>query len=219
MFVAIIPAFNEEKRIEQVVGDLKAIVDEVIVVDDASTDDTVTKAKNAGATLLCLPINRGQGAALQTGGEYALDIGAEYVLHFDGDAQFCVEDVLPAFEKIKKEKADILFGSRYLDGRSNVPKLKKYFIHPVGKLLDRVLFNVSLSDAHNGFRILNRKALGSIEISQDRMAHATEIPKLAVKKNLQIVEFPVKVVYHEFGQGLKGGFRILRDLFFQKLIG
>lgn len=216
MLVAVVPGYNEAKRIGSVVRDLFHHVDLVVVVDDGSSDETAQVAKEAGATILQHRINRGQGAALQTGHEYALQVGADYVLHFDGDGQFAVSDIEPAMKKMKESKADILFGSRFLNESSNIPLSKRYLIHPLGKIFNKIFFRVKLSDAHNGFRILNRKALEKIKITQDRMAHATEIPAQVFQSKLKWVEFPVKVHYHTYGQGVRGGIKIIRDLLLGK---
>lgn len=212
MFLAIVPAYNEEKRIAQVIVDLLTEVDSVIVIDDASSDMTAEVARAAGATVLQHEINRGQGAAFETGHEYARNLGADYVIHFDGDGQFDVSDVAPALAELKNHEADILFGSRFLGKGSNMPWSKKYIIHPLGKFVDRFFGGLPLSDVHNGFRILSKKALQKIVITQDRMAHATEIPVLAKRHNLSYREFPVKVTYHEYGQSGLGGFHVVKDL-------
>ena len=218
MFLAIVPAYNEEKRIGSVVQSLFEHVDKVVVVDDCSSDNTVQVAKKAGAVVLHHKINRGQGAALETGDEYARYIGADYVLHFDGDNQFDVRDIAPALEAIKQQQADVLLGSRFLDGRSQIPWFKKHFLLPVAKLINIVFGGLNLTDVHNGFRILNINALKKIRITQDRMAHASQIPELIKKYNLKYLEFPVKVTYHEYGQRAIGGLRILRDLFVGKFL-
>jgi polyprenyl-phospho-N-acetylgalactosaminyl synthase len=218
MFVAIVPAYNEEKRIGSVVRSLFDHVDKVVVVDDCSSDCTSKVAEKSGAVVLRHKINRGQGAALETGHEYARKNKADYLLHFDGDEQFDVLDIKPALEKLKKTKSDILIGSRYLDNRSNVPYFKKNILHPFARFFNKIFFGIKLSDAHNGFRILNKIALEKIKITQDRMAHASEIPSLTKKYNLKVVEFPIKVTYHEYGQSSLGGFKILKDLIFGKFV-
>jgi len=218
MFLAIVPAYNEEKKIGSVVRNLFEHVDKVVVVDDASTDDTYKKAKEAGAIVLRHKINRGQGAALQTGHDYAKIVGADYVLHFDGDAQFDVMDIKPAWEKLKSMEADILFGSKFLDNRSQVPWFKKNILLPFGRIFDRLFSGIYLTDLHNGFRILNKKALQVIDIRQDKMAHATEIPCQVNKFNLKYIEYPVRVTYHEYGQRASGGLTILKDLFLGKIV-
>jgi glycosyltransferase involved in cell wall biosynthesis len=218
MFVAIVPAYNEEKHIGSVVRSLLKQVDRIVVIDDGSSDSTAKEAKSAGAIVICHEINRGQGAAIETGHEYARLVGADYVLHFDADGQFDTNDIKPALTSLKEKRADMLLGSRFLDNRSNLPLVKRHFVLPVGRLVNRILTGVSLTDAHNGFRILNRHALDSIHLSHDRMAHASEITFLAHKANLVIIEFPVKVVYREYGQSAFGGIEIVRDFLFGKVI-
>ncbi len=218
MFVAIVPAYNEEKNIGSVVRSLFRHVDRVVVIDDCSQDRTIAEAEAAGAVVLAHEINRGQGAALETGHGYARQLGATYVIHFDGDGQFSVDDIAPALEHLKKNQADVLLGSRFLDGRSNVPYSKKYFLHPIAKIINRLFGGLYLSDVHNGFRILSGRALDHIVINQDRMAHATEIPYLVRKHRLPYVEFPVQVVYKEYGQSGLSGFNVIKDLFLDKFI-
>lgn len=218
MFIAVVPAYMEEKKIGSVVRSLFNLADKVVVVDDGSSDNTAKYAAEAGAIILRHRINRGQGASLQTGHDYALKINADYVLHFDGDGQFDVSDIQPALAKLKAEKADILFGSRFLGMESNVPWFKKNVIFPVARVFNNSFTGLQLTDVHNGFRILNHHALELIQITHDRMAHATEIITQTKKYNLKYLEFPVKVVYREYGQGLAGGFRILSDLVMGKFV-
>lgn len=213
MFLALVPAYNEEKTIARVVEQLLPHVDTVVVIDDASQDATSQKAREAGAVVLQHPLNRGQGAALETGHEYARSLDVDFVIHFDADGQFDVADIAPAFEALQKSEAHILFGSRFLGKKSNMPWTKRHILLPLGKWVNRLFGSLPLSDGHNGFRILSREALQKIRITQDRMAHATEIPVLAKSHGLRYIEFPVVVTYHEYGQGVMGGFHVIRDLF------
>lgn len=212
MLFAIVPSYNEEKNIGSVVRNLFGHVDKVVVVNDNSSDNTAKIAAEAGAIVLNHKVNRGQGAALQTGHDFALQNNADYVLHFDGDGQFDVADIKPALEALKKNNANVLFGSRFLSKNNNIPPFKKHIILPMARLFHKVFIGLDLSDAHNGFRILNINALEKIKIEQDRMAHATEIMSKVKKNNLKYIEFPVKVMYREYGQGLGGGLKILTDL-------
>jgi len=213
MILVVVPAFNEEKKIGRVISDLlKQGFSDVLVVDDGSVDSTSQIALDGGGKVLRHKINRGQGASLETGNEYARQNNYEFVVHFDGDGQFNPRDVIIAIEKIKKEQADLLLGSRFLDDRSQIPFLKKKIVLPISKIINYFLTGVWLSDVHNGFRILNKKALHSLQIDQDGMAHNTEIVKKAKKNKLKIIEHPVEVIYHNYGQGVLGGFKILWDL-------
>lgn len=218
MIMAIVPAYNEEKRIAAVVADLLGHVDEVVVINDCSADDTAKKAHQSGATVLSHHINRGQGAALETGHAYARKQHADFVIHFDGDGQFSVTDIPQALEHIQKHKADVLLGSRFLDTRTQMPKFKRYILHPIAREVENRLTGLTLSDIHNGFRVLSKRALQDIVITQDGMAHASEIPRLIAKYNLKHVEFPVQVTYHEYGQSAFGGIKIIKDLLFGNFV-
>lgn len=216
MIVAIVPAYQEQQRIGEVVTELLGVVDEVVVVDDASTDNTVAVAEQAGATVIVHGLNRGQGAALETGHVYVRQIGATYVVHFDGDGQFNVSDIRPAITALEDAHADIVFGSRFLTENASVPWLKRYIVRPIGRLVDRLFGAVPRTDTHNGFRVLGKRALNMIHITQDRMAHATEIPQLVQRHSLRYIEFPVTVRYHEYGQSSLSGFTIIRDLLLKR---
>jgi glycosyltransferase involved in cell wall biosynthesis len=208
----IIPAYNEEKYIGRVISGLfKQGFSRIIVVDDSSVDRTVEEARRAGALVLRHNCNRGQGAALETGNEYARKHGAQYIVHFDADGQFNPEDIITALKAMDGSKKDIVLGSRFLDDRTQMPWFKKRIIFPIGKLINYILTGVQLTDVHNGFRVLSRNALKKIHITQDRMAHASEIIALIKKHELSYVEIPVEVTYHEYGQGVGGGLRILKE--------
>lgn len=218
MIVAIIPAFNEEDSIGSVLEAVKKQVDAIIVVDDGSDDTTAEVARTHGVYTLVHEINRGQGAALQTGHEYARKLGAEYVVHFDADGQFVPEEIPLALAALESSGADILFGSRFLGKKGDLPFTKRYIVHPISRGINFLFGTPNMSDAHNGFRILSKKALLALDIEQDRMAHATEIPVQVKKKGLGYIEFPVTVRYFEYGQNVKAGVRILKDLFLGQFI-
>lgn len=216
--MAIVPAYNEGKKIEQVVKDLLLQVDSVVVIDDASTDKTGVHAKRAGAHVLSHRINRGQGAALETGHIYARMMGADYVVHFDGDGQMSAQDIPPALEHLKENNADMLVGSRYLGQATNMPWSKRNILAPLARLVDRIFSGVKLTDSHCGFRVLGQKALGLIHITQDGMAHATQIIALSKQQGLRLVEFPVHITYEHYGQGALGGLKIIKELILGKIM-
>lgn len=214
----IIPAWNEAATIGRVISGVQPHVRRVVVVDDCSSDDTSALARNAGATVIRHPINRGQGAALQTGNEYALQAGADIIVHFDADDQFLASEIPLVAAPIIAGQADIVFGSRFLGKKSNLPPLKRFLIMPLARLFTRLFLGVTLSDPQNGFRALNRQAAALTAIENRQMAHASEIQAKAFRRRLRIAEVPVTVIYHEFGQKLGGGFRIIRDLLISKII-
>ncbi len=219
MLFVIVPAYNEEKNIGRVISGLfEHGYHNVVVVDDGSEDNTGEVASSLGARVITHPVNRGQGAALQTGHEYVMNQGAEIVVHFDGDGQFNPLDVAPAVEAIKSGDYDVILGSKLLDDRSQIPWTKRHIIIPLARLFNRLFTGVKLSDVHNGFRVLNRKALEKIEITNSGMAHNTEIVHKLKKHGLKFKEYPVEVTYHEYGLGPRGGLQIVYDLLVSKII-
>ena len=214
----VIPAWNEAKNISRVVGEVRPYVSELIVVDDCSDDETSALARTAGATVLRHPINRGQGAALQTGDEYALRNDADIIVHFDGDGQFLATEINDLIAPIMSGQADIVFGSRFLGKASNLPALKKYLIMPLARIFNRIFMGIKLRDPQNGFRAMNRQAATAITIENRAMAHNSEIQAKAFRAKLRIAEVPVTVTYHEFGQKFSGGLKIASDLLIHKII-
>jgi len=209
----VVPAYNEEKNIANTVqGLLKLGYSNIVVVDDGSNDETMKEAQKAGATVLSHILNRGQGASLQTGHDYVLNHGAEIIVDFDADGQFDPQDIASAINKLKNEKLDIVLGSRFLVENLQIPFSKKYFILPLAKIINRFFTGVKLTDAHNGFRVFSQIGLGKIQITQDKMAHNTEIIAQIKKHNLRFAEVPVKVSYSRYGQGWRGGVEIVKDL-------
>lgn len=228
MLFVIVPAYNEEKNIGRVIGGLfKTQITQiengftqmtVVVVDDGSVDNTASVAKDAGTIVLQHEVNRGQGASLQTGDEYALANGVSYAVHFDADGQFNPADISRALAVMKDKNIDVLLGSRFLDNRSQIPWTKKHLVLPIARLINRFLTGLKLTDVHNGFRILSRSALEKINITQDRMAHNSEIIKQIKQKNLSYLEYPVEVTYNEYGQGVGGGIKIIWEILQGRLI-
>lgn len=214
----IIPALNEKNNISAVVRSVMPCVTTVIVVDDGSRDDTGKLAQEAGASVLRHFINRGQGAALLTGTEYAISQGADIIIHFDADGQFLPQDIATVTKPIIDGEAEIVFGSRFLDNTTKMPFIKKRVIMPLARLVNRLFLGVELTDPQSGFRAFSRKAYQRLAWQQAGMAHASEILALSIRSGLPIREVPITVIYHQFGQKFSGGIKILKELFFGKLI-
>lgn len=218
----IIPAFNEATVIRSTVeGVLKAGY-EVILVDDCSTDDTNIVLERLNIHLVRHPVNLGQGASLQTGMDYAKTLNADYVIHFDADGQHRVEDIPLLLQPLIAQKADITLGSRFMEESAEfrVPKRRRILLK-AAILVNGIFTGVWLSDAHNGLRGLSKKALNKIELSENGMAHATEILSEIHKHQLVVKEVPVKIKYttysHSKGQSAWRAFSILSDLIMRKL--
>ncbi|MFH1173295.1 MAG: glycosyltransferase family 2 protein [bacterium] len=197
--VAVIPAFNEAKTIRQAVNEVKEKTDEVVVVNDASTDQTGDLAKSAGAKVLTHLVNRDQGAALQTGTDYALLQGADIIIHFDADGQHRAEDIQRLIEPLLKGEADVVLGSRFMGEVSNIPPLRKIVLF-LGKLFNLLFLGVTLTDPQSGLRVLTRAAAKRIEITEDGKAHCSEILGQLKKNNLRVKEVPIVVNYTSYSK-------------------
>ena len=213
----IVPLYNESAVVRAVVEQARLIFPNIVCVDDGSRDRSAVEAEAGGAAVVRHPINLGQGASIQTGLEYALqDATAEYFVTFDSDGQHQVSDALAMVERLASEPLDIVVGSRFLDGRTK-PGFAKKIILKLAVFFERVSTGVRLTDAHNGLRALNRHAATSIEINQNRMAHASEIVAEIGIKKLRYAEQPVHVIYTDYsrskGQSIWNSVNILSDLF------
>lgn len=214
----VIPAFNEEKNIVKVIEELKKYINNIIVIDDGSSDNTYQLAKNQNIIALKHLSNRGQGAALQTGNEYALKKGADIIIHFDADGQFLASEINNLINPILYDNFDIIFGSRFLEKENEMPALKKKFIMPLARLMNFIFFNIKFSDPQCGFRAMTAGAAQKIIIEQDGMAHCTEILAKAHINNFRAKEVPITVIYFNFGQKFSGGLKIIKDLFLAKIL-
>jgi glycosyltransferase involved in cell wall biosynthesis len=121
----ICAAYNEATTIGGVVADLRHAGHQVVVVDDGSRDGTRHIAAAAGATVVAHPVNLGQGAALQTGIDYALSRGAYILVTFDADGQHRVADIPRLLDALRREGADFALGSRFLGQTYNLPTLRE----------------------------------------------------------------------------------------------
>lgn len=196
----IIAAFREETVIGDVVRGVKALYQNVVVVDDASGDKTGSRAEEAGAIVLTHLINRGQGAALKTGIDYALSKGAEILVTFDADGQHHVEDIAPMITPIENGEVEVVLGSRFLREGSNIPPLRRIVLK-AGIIFTNILSGLRVTDTHNGFRALSRTAAKKIRIVQDRMEHASEILDEIKRRHLTYTEVPVTITYSYYSKG------------------
>ena len=134
----VIPAFNESRQVRAVVMGVKSYVDMVVVVDDGSIDDTAVQALSVGAMVLRHIVNRGQGAALKTGIDYALGQGADVIITFDSDGQHDPADIPLLLQALKSGQYEVALGSRFLSTVSNVPWLRRLVLK-VGVLFTKIV--------------------------------------------------------------------------------
>lgn len=219
---AVVPAYNEAQVLGESVRALTAADLRVVVVDDGSTDETAAVARAAGATVLRHAINRGQGAALQTGIAYALRRGAEQIVTFDADGQHGAEAVPELLQPLLEGRADVVLGSRFLDGQTRVPMFRRLTLK-AAIVFTRAMTGMRITDTHNGLRALSRRAAQCIALRQDRMAHASEILDQIAAARLRYIEVPVHIRYSDYsrrkGQGSLGAFRVALDYLLGRWLG
>jgi polyprenyl-phospho-N-acetylgalactosaminyl synthase len=215
----VIPLYNEAEVIGEVVKHVVAAFPGVVCVDDGSTDGSGDLARDAGAVVVRHAVNLGQGAALQTGICYALrDPQMRYLVTFDADGQHGADDAAAMVERLRTGEADIVFGSRFLDSRTRSGWAKRALLR-AAVAYTNVTTHMRLTDAHNGLRALNRTAAQTIDIRQDRMAHASEIVAQVGAAKLRYVEQPVHIRYTDYsrakGQSKLNAVNIIVDLLFK----
>lgn len=216
----VIAAYNEARAIGPVVAELRARWPNVVVVDDGSGDGTGDAALAAGATVLTHGINRGQGAALQTGISYALGAGAGYLVTFDADGQHDPGDIDRLLEPLIAGEAHFALGSRFLGARSDIPFIRRLVLK-LAVVFTRVTSGIALTDTHNGLRAFTAEGAGRIGIQLDRMAHASEVIDQIKRSGLRFVEVPVHIRYTEYslkkGQSSANALGVAADYLLDRL--
>lgn len=211
----VIPAYNEGRVLRKVVDSVCKSFARIIVVNDGSSDDTAQVLRHLPVTVTTHLINLGQGAALQTGITLALEMGARYIVTFDADGQHRAEDAYAGLRVLSIEACDAVCGSRFLGLSSNIPPFRRLVLKAAVRFTNMTT-GTRLTDAHNGLRVLSRKAAQSLAISQSGMAHASEIIAQLSRHRMVVREVPVKINYTEYslakGQSSLNFIWILVDL-------
>ncbi len=217
----VVPLYNEAGVIGDVVRQAVAAFPNVVCVDDGSRDGSAERAEAAGAVVVRHPVNLGQGAALQTGFDYALrDPGMRFVVTFDADGQHQVADVETMIARLRQGEVDVVFGTRFLDDRTESGALKRLVLR-LAVAWTNLTTNTRLTDAHNGLRALSRPVVERLDITQNRMAHASEIVAQIGSMRLhgrpvRYAEEPVHILYTDYskakGQSLWNAVNILAEL-------
>lgn len=216
----VVAAYNEAPSVGAVVRSLQTVCPNVVVVDDGSTDETFCEAAACTKFVLHHMINRGQGAALQTGIEFALRKGARFIVTFDADGQHRVEDIHGLLQPIYSGECDVTLGSRFLGRTINLPPGRRLTLR-LGILFTRIFSRVTLSDAHNGLRAFSRRAAENINITLDGMGHASELIDIIARSGLAFREVPVHIRYTDYsrtkGQSSAGALCIALDYLLHRL--
>lgn len=197
--VAVMPAFNEGLRIREAVLGVRDHIPEVLVVDDGSTDATVSQARVAGANVIVHAVNRGQGAALRTGTRAALHLGADVIVHVDADGQHD-PGVIPALlAPITSGSHDVVFGSRFLGASpQGMPQTRRALLWASGVFSGYVLgIPRRVTDFQNGLRAMTSSVARTLPFVQDGKAHCTEILRYVTRSELRWMEIPTRVLYTE----------------------
>lgn len=215
----VIPAWRESSVIRDVVEEVRPHVKAVVVVDDGSRDNTAESALAGGAIVLRHCVNLGQGASIQTGLDYALLNGAEYVFTFDADGQHTPASLAVMAHIMESRDVEVVLGSRWRGQAESIPALRRVMLK-AAVIFTRVHSGLNLTDTHNGLRLFTRNALSKLRITQARMAHASEILDQIGTANLTYAEAPVTIRYTEYslakGQKISGMFRVLADIFYER---
>ncbi len=210
----VVPAYNEAATLGDVIRALRADWPWVVVIDDGSTDRTAAIGEAAGAEVVSHTVNRGQGAALQTGFRYGLDRGARQLVTFDADGQHSSADLERLLEPVVSGRVDVALGSRFLEVKSDIPVLRKMLLKSA-VVFTRVTSGLRITDTHNGLRALSRAAVEQLDLRADRMAHASEILDQIASHRMRYIEVPVHVRYTRHsrakGQNTLDAFRVLID--------
>lgn len=217
----VIPAFNEAQSIGTVLGKLKQYNYQIIVVDDGSMDDTYNQATKDGVVVIRHIINRGYGAALRTGTDYAFSKGADLVIHFDADGQFDPQDI-EKFINATKQGYEVVLGSRFLGKHIDMP-FSRLITLKLGIIFTWFVSGIKLTDAHNGFRSFTKMAWQKMHLILDQMAFSSEVIDELARLKIKFCEVPVTVIYTAYSwknskQGSWAAARVVKDFFMGKLM-
>lgn len=217
----MVPVYNEASVIGDVIAEIMQVTPHVVCVNDGSRDASAAEILKAGAFLVDHPINMGQGAALQTGIEFARALpGVNRFVTFDADGQHLVEDAVRMLAILGDGEIDIVLGSRFLGGSVGASWSKKALLRAAVRF-SNVTSGIRLTDAHNGLRAFNRHVADTIEITSPDMTHASEIVELIARNGYRYREVPVTIHYTQYsrakGQASLNAINIAVDTLLRKV--
>lgn len=215
-----LPAYNESKVIGDVVSKIIAKgYENVLVVDDASSDDTAKIAKNAGAKVVVHEENKGAGGATKTILQHAREEGFDYLVLMDSDGQHDSRNIkkLLAF----KEDFDFVLGVRDFKA-GNVPFTRKV-ANWIGNVVTWIFFGKYVSDSQSGFKLLNKKAINKVRISFNRYEFCSELIGEVKKHDLSLKQVPIRTIYTDHskgkGQSVFEGFKMVWRMMKKQWLG
>ena len=190
-----LPAFNEEKNIAAILTKIQKFPHIIIVCNDGSSDLTGEIAEKMGAIVVNHERNLGYGEAIRSLFKKSRELDLDILVTFDADGQHQISDIKKVLEPIELKQADIVIGSRFMEGSKNkIPKYREIGIKTINKITNAST-NTKITDTQSGFRAYNKDVLEQISPSESGMGISTEILIKANKKNLKILEVPITVSY------------------------
>lgn len=213
--LVLIPAYNEQSIIGEVVTELRAAFPLVMVVDDGSKDGTQQAAQGAGAFVVRHALNIGQGGSLATGFRVVAQMpSVRWVVTFDADGQHRVEDALGMLDMARREGLDVVLGSRFNGGSSDAGWAKRSLLR-AATAYTRMSTGLPVSDTHNGLRVLAAALAPKIAIKDFGMGHATDILEYIAGHDVNWGEYPVHIRYTDYskakGQSMSNAVNIVFD--------
>ena len=199
--LAGIPCYNEAAFIADMIPRIQRYVDQVVVVDDGSTDETSQLAEESGATVVRHDTNKGYGEAIRSCFQAAQENGADVLVTLDGDGQHDPEELPEVLEPVVSGEADLVIGSRFLGKHTNVPRYRKFGIDVI-TFLYNIGSQVKVSDAQSGFRAYGREALDGLSLKDRGMGISVEVLVKARRQGYRIKEVPITCTYHDAGSSL-----------------
>ncbi len=211
----VIPAYNESRTIKKVIEDLKQKNLNIVIIDDGSHDKTYKIAEssiyNHGSVYRHV-INRGLGAALETGIKAALAKNADIIVTFDADGQHDPDDIIPVCKPIMEKRADVVIGTRNF----NEMPVSKKFGNTVMNMITSIFYGIHVNDSQSGLRAFNRKAAKVLDINSRGYGVSSEIIGEIKKYDLKVEEVEIKTIYTDYsmskGTNLMVGLKILAKL-------
>lgn len=216
--VAVIPAFDAGQTISYVVKETKKLVDQVIVINDGSRDNTKLEAEEAGADVVNNATNKGLGNALRRGFSEAIKNKADVIITLDSDRQHDPSEIKILLKEFFNKNCDIVIGSRLLDKKqwNNFPRHRLYGNLILTRITNLAMGRKFTSDSQSGYRVIKSEALKKMKLISERMEIASEIVYEFGVNNCQISEVPIKATYAQEISNqriLREPLRIIRLLF------
>lgn len=191
--LVIIPNYNQGKTIKSVITDVEKYLKNILVIDDGSTDKSTEETLKTKATLITHKTNKGKGAALKTGFQFAIKNNYEAVLCIDADKQHNPKEIPHLINA--SEKADIIIGTRMLN-----PKTMPIPMLLTNKILSFIISKITkqtITDTQSGFRLIKTTVLKTIELNKNHYEMESEFIIKAIKAGFKVSEIPIETIYHK----------------------